>query len=125
MAVASARVAATMTGVSALGRTCCRRMRGPVAPIERAADADGDRLLADVAVHDAVDLACQIVGRSALLEAADREHPAQHLALRVGRQVGRKALHERDPSEPVRAFYDGPALEGWQPERPPYASAGI
>ena len=72
------------------------RRDDPVAAIERRADADGDRLLADVAVHDAVDLAGVVVGRGAFLEAADREHLAQHLALLVGRQVRREA-HGREP----------------------------
>ena len=54
--------------------------------VERRTDADGDRLLADIATHDAVNLAGHIVVGGALLEAADRQHPAQHLALRVGRE---------------------------------------
>src|SRR6266849_2046940 len=69
------------------------RRDDPVAAVERGTDADSDRLLTDVAVHHTVDLAGEIVGRGALLEMADRQHPAQHLALRVGRQVRRKALH--------------------------------
>src|SRR5207244_8278582 len=44
------------------------RRDDPVAVVERATDADRDRLLADVAMHDAVDLAGQVVGRGALLE---------------------------------------------------------
>ena len=48
------------------------------------ADADGDRLLADVAVNDAVDLAGVVVGGRAFLEAADGQHLPQHLALLVG-----------------------------------------
>ena len=46
--------------VGALGdavAVAAMRRDDPVAAIERRTDADGDRLLADVAVHDAVDLA--------------------------------------------------------------------
>ena len=71
------------------------RRDDPVALVERGADADRDRLLADIAMHDAVDLAGEVVGRGAFLEAADRQHPAQHLALRVGRQVRRDALRRK------------------------------
>ncbi len=38
------------------------RRDDPVAALERGADADRDRLLTDVAVHDAVDLAGKVVG---------------------------------------------------------------
>ena len=91
--------------VGALGdavAVAAMRRDDPVAAIERGADADGDRLLADVAVHDAVDLAGEIIGRGALLEAADGEHLAQHLALLVGRQV-----RGHGPSGQVRAFRMG------------------
>ena len=80
---------------------CVEMIRSPC--VERAADADRDRLLADVAMHDAVDLAGEVVGRGALLEAADRQHLAQHLALLVGRQVRRQARHGRASCKPVRA----------------------
>ena len=63
-----------------------------VALVESRADADRNRLLADVAVHDAVDLAGVVVGRGPLLEAADGEHLAQHLALLVGRKVHGQTL---------------------------------
>ena len=72
--------------VAAMGRD------DPVAAAQRRADADRDRLLADIAMHDAVDLADEIIGRGALLEPADRQHPPQHLALRLGRQVRREDL---------------------------------
>src|SRR5262249_46311975 len=49
------------------------------------------RLLADVAVHDAVDLAGMVIGRRALLETADGLHLAQHGALLVGRKVHGRA----------------------------------
>jgi len=64
------------------------RRDDPVVAIERRANADRDRFLTDVAVYDAVDLAGVVVGRRALLEAANGEHQTQHLALRVRRQVG-------------------------------------
>ena len=67
---------------------CVEMIRSPRSSAR--ADADRDRLLADVAVHDAVDLAGKVVGRGALLEAADGQHLAQHLALLVGRQVRRE-----------------------------------
>jgi hypothetical protein len=54
---------------------------------ERRAHPDCHRLLADIAMHHAVDPASHIVGRGALLEAADGEHLPQHLALPVGRKV--------------------------------------
>ena len=57
-----------------------------VAAVECRTDADRDRLLTNIAVYDTIDLAGEIIGRGALLEAADRQHPAQHLALRVGRE---------------------------------------
>jgi hypothetical protein len=41
----------------------------PVAAIERRTDADRHRLLADIAMHDAIDLAGQIVGRQVRREA--------------------------------------------------------
>src|SRR5262249_5653990 len=59
---------------------------------ERAAHADRNRLLADIAMHDAVDLAADIVGRGALLEMADRQHLPQYLALLVGGEVRWTAL---------------------------------
>src|SRR5262249_33738301 len=98
------------------------RRDDPVALAERGAGADGDGRLADIAMHDAVDLAGEIIGRGALLEAADRQHPAQHLALLLGRQVRRKALHGREAHgawslRPVGAFNDAPAPAGRQPER--------
>jgi hypothetical protein len=65
------------------------RRDDPVAALKRSTDADGDRLLADVAMHDAVDLADEVVGRCAFLEVADRQRPAERLALRVMRQVWR------------------------------------
>jgi len=64
------------------------RRDDPVALIERGTDSDRDRLLADVAVHDAVDLAGEVVGRGAFLEAANGQHLAQHLALLIGRKIG-------------------------------------
>ena len=67
------------------------RRDDPVTAVERGTDADGDRFLTDVAVHDAVDLAGIVVGRGSFLEAADGEHLAQHFTLLVGRQVRREA----------------------------------
>jgi len=64
------------------------RRDDPVVAVERGANADGDRLLSDVAVHDAVDLAGMVVGGRAFLETANGEHLTQHLALRVRRQIG-------------------------------------
>ena len=73
-----------------------------VGPGQCRADADRDRFLADIAMHDAVDLAGEVIGRGALLEMADRQHPAQHLALLLGWQVRRDTLgHRRHPSGPV------------------------
>src|SRR5204862_1725233 len=63
-----------------------------VAVVERRADADRYRLLADVAVNDAVNLAGVVVGRGPLLEAADGEHLAQHFPLLVGRKVHGQTL---------------------------------
>ena len=107
--------------VGALGdavAVAAMRRDDPVAAIERGTDADGDCLLADVAVHDAVDLAGMVVGRGAFLEAADGEHLAQHLTLLVGRQVRREAHgHGRDPPGPVKALHDGRGRECWQRHR--------
>ena len=84
------------------------RRDDPIAAIERCTDADGDRLLTDVAVHDAVDLAGMVVSRGAFFEAADGEHLAQHFALLVGWQVRREAHgHGRDPSGRSERFMMG------------------
>src|SRR5262249_5938082 len=84
---------------------------------ESAAHADRDRLLADVTMHDAINLAGQIIGRGALLEVTDRQHLPQHLALLVGRQVRREADHRRDSSRRVQGFsHDGRRSDIWQPE---------
>src|SRR5437016_9894396 len=81
--------------VGALGdavAVAAMRRDDPVALPERGADADRDRLLADIAMHNAVDLAGVVVGRSAFLEAANGQHLTQHLALLIGRQIRREAL---------------------------------
>src|SRR3977135_888246 len=108
--------------VGALGdavAVAAMRRDDPVALIERGADTDRDRLLADVAMHDAVDLAVAVIGRGAFLETADRQHLAQHLALLVGRQVRRLgAVHRGNPSGRVGAFHDVPAPAGWPQVHP-------
>ena len=55
--------------------------------LERRAHADGDRLLADVAVHDAVDVAGVIVSGGALLEGANGLHRRSISRWLVGRDV--------------------------------------
>src|SRR5205085_1654354 len=82
------------------------RRDDPVALAERGTDADRHRLLTDIAMHDTVDPAGTVIGRGAFLEAADGQHLAQHLALLIGRKIGREA-HRRDPSGPVGAVHDG------------------
>src|SRR5262245_53679978 len=73
--------------VAAMGRN------NAVAGIERTADAHGDCFLTNVAMHDPEYFAGVVIGRGALLEAANRQHPTQHLTLPVGRQVCRYARH--------------------------------
>src|SRR5215831_1978991 len=69
------------------------RRDDPVVALKGAANADRDRLLADIAMHDAVDLPGEVVRRGALLKAPDHQHLAQHLALLVRWQIGREAHH--------------------------------
>ena len=54
---------------------------------QRRAHADRDGLLADVAVDDAVNAARGVVVGGTLLEAADRLHLAEHLALLIGQKI--------------------------------------
>jgi len=97
--------------VAAMGRN------DPVTAGRARADANGDRLLADVAVHDAVNLAGAIVVRGAFLEAPDGEHLAQHLTLLVGGRFGERLMGMGAiPFGPVRALHDGRASADWQPE---------
>src|SRR5262245_28360466 len=65
-----------------------------VAAIESTANADCDRFLTNVAMHDTEYFASVVIGRGALLEAPDCQHPTQHLTLLVGRQVCRDARHD-------------------------------
>src|SRR5262249_47229505 len=65
------------------------RRDDPVVALKGGANADRDRLLADIAMHDAVDLPGEVVRRGALLKAPDHQHLAQHLALLVRWQIGR------------------------------------
>ena len=53
---------------------------------------------------------------------ATKNRGRSHLALLIRRKI-RRAIHGRDPSGPVRAFHDGLALEGWQPQRQPLLQA--
>ena len=76
--------------VGALGDAVAMAAMGrndPVALAKRRTDADRDRLLAYVAVDDAVDFAGEIVGRGALLETPDRQHRPKHAQLHIRRQV--------------------------------------
>src|SRR5262245_65520041 len=59
------------------------RRDDPVVALKGAANADRDRLLADIAMHDAVDLPGEVVRRGALLKAPDHQHLVPHLALLV------------------------------------------
>src|SRR5579885_2631948 len=66
-----------------------------VARTERRAHPDRDRLFADISMDDTVDLASAVIVRGAFLEAADRQHAAQHFTLRVGRQVWRNGFRRQ------------------------------
>src|SRR5262245_46901475 len=70
------------------------RRNDAVAAVEGTADAHCDRFLTNVAMHDPKYFASVVIGRGALLEAPDCQHPTQHLTLLVGRQVCRDARHD-------------------------------
>src|SRR5262249_32172537 len=74
------------------------------------ANASRHRPLADIAMHDAVDLPGEVVRRGALLKAPDHQHLAQHLALLVRWQIGREAHHGCPSLSEARA---AELLENW------------
>src|SRR5262249_15826282 len=80
-----------------------------IALFERRAHAHRHRLLTDVAVHDAVDLAGVVIGRGPLLEPANGLHLAQHGALLVTGKV-----HGRAPYVGIETFHGERALTAWQ-----------
>src|SRR5262245_33236490 len=86
------------------------RRDDPVVALKGAANADRDRLLADIAMHDRVDLPGEVVRRGALLKAPDHQHLAQHLALLVRWQIGREAHHVCPSLSEARA---AELLENW------------
>ena len=73
-----------------------------VAFLKRGTDADCHRLLADIGMDDAIDIAVEVVLRGTLFEPANGLHQTQHFALLLGTGLHRRVLF----SVGERAFYD-------------------
>ena len=93
-------------GIAALGEEVtvpAMRAGDPVAIGEMRADADGDRLLADIQVHRAGQLAGMGGGSEGLFHFADEEHLAGRAELLLVRQVTGDFLRHAFVSVPLRA----------------------